>query len=201
LHDGDIVDIITSSQSHPVSQWLDFTVSSKAKSQIGIEIKRLSGDRARIIEKGKKMLFDTFEDAGIKLNENLSNFTSYYGSTLDEKKAQELYYHIGQNIRKPSSFLPRRQKIEKPHTQKEKIPTRIMIGGEKQIPHQVAQCCHPEYPEDIVAVLRTGGKCMIHSVRCASLTRVNPMRLLPAYWQTGEKGKVISFSLLFHGVP
>jgi len=201
LHDGDIVDIITSSQAHPVSQWLDFTVSSKAKSQIGVEIKRLSGDRARIIEKGKKMLFDTFEHAGIKLNENLSNFTSYYGSTLDEKKAQELYYHIGQNIRKPSSFLPRRQKIEKPHTQKEKIPTRIMIGGEKQIPHQVAQCCHPEYPEDIVAVLRTGGKCMIHSTLCGSLARVNPTRLLPAYWQTGEKGKVISFSLLFHDVP
>ena len=51
LHDGDVVEIITSPQAHPVEQWLDFVVSSKAKSQIGVEVKRLSGDRARIIEK------------------------------------------------------------------------------------------------------------------------------------------------------
>jgi len=42
LHDGDIVEIITSTQAHPTPQWLDFVVSSKAKSQIGIEVKRLS---------------------------------------------------------------------------------------------------------------------------------------------------------------
>ena len=34
LHDGDIVEIITSQQAHPVENWLDFVVSSKAKSQI-----------------------------------------------------------------------------------------------------------------------------------------------------------------------
>lgn len=42
LHDGDVVEIITSTQAHPTPQWLDFVVSSKAKSQIGIEVKRLS---------------------------------------------------------------------------------------------------------------------------------------------------------------
>jgi len=40
------------------------------------------------------MLFDTFKSAGIALQENLSNFSQYYGSFLDEKKAEELYYHI-----------------------------------------------------------------------------------------------------------
>lgn len=42
---------------------------------------------------------------------------------------------------------------------------------------------------------------MIHRSDCGSLSRVNPDRLLSAYWQTGEKGKVVSFSLLFHDVP
>ena len=42
---------------------------------------------------------------------------------------------------------------------------------------------------------------MIHKSDCGGLTRVNPDRLLSAYWQTGEKGKVVSFSLLFHDVP
>lgn len=110
------------------------------------------------------MLFETFEEAGIKLQDNLLNFTQYYGSALNEKKSQELYYHIGQGIRKPMSFLPRREKEQKT-TKKQilKSHTHVMIGGEKDIPHQMAQCCHVEYPEDIVAVLRTGGKCMIHA--------------------------------------
>ncbi len=115
---------------------------------------------------------------------------------------EELFYNIGQGIRKPSSFLPRKQptkkSVKKFHTDH---PIHIIIGGERQIPHQMAQCCDPHFPDDIVAVLRTGGKCMIHSTQCRSLERVNSRRLLPAYWQTAEKGKVVSFSLLFHDVP
>lgn len=202
LHDGDIVEIITSQQAHPVENWLDFVVSSKAKSQIWVEVKRLSGDRGRTIEKWKKMLFDTFKAAGIPLDENLSNFTLYYGSVLDEKKREELYYHIGDGIRKPSSFLPRKERKKKNVVRKtEVLPVRVIVGGAKHIPHQMAQCCSPHFSDDIVAVLRTGWKCMIHRSDCGSLSRVNPDRLLSAYWQTSEKGKVVSFSLLFHDVP
>ena len=42
---------------------------------------------------------------------------------------------------------------------------------------------------------------MIHRVACGSLERVNPARFLPAYWQIGEKGKVVSFTLVFHHAP
>lgn len=202
LHDGDIVEIITSTSAHPTPQWLDFVVSSKAKSQIGIEVKRLSWDRAKIVEKWKKILFETFESEGIKLQDNLSNFSQYYGSILDAKKQEEFYYQLGQWIRRASSFLPRRERVKK--TEKRQTlsaPTSVMVGGEKNIPHSIAQCCHAHFPDDIIAVLRTGGKCMIHRSDCGSLSRANPDRLLSAYWQTGEKGKVVSFSLLFHDVP
>lgn len=202
LKDGDIVEIVTSTQAHPAAQWLDFVVSSKAKSQIGVEVKRLSGDRGKIVEKWKKMLFDTFKSAGIALQENLSNFSQYYGSFLDEKKAEELYYHIWQWIRKPNSFLPRKHAVKKsPHKVHSDQPIQIIIWGERHIPHQIAQCCSPHFPDDIIAVLRVGWKCMIHSTSCKSLERVNNRRLLPAYWQTNEKGKVVSLSLLFHDVP
>ncbi len=69
---------------------------------------------------------------------------------------EELFYSIGQGIRKPSSFLPRKQptkkNVAKSHAES---PIRIMIGGERQIPHQIAQCCSPHFPDEIVAVLRT----------------------------------------------
>lgn len=186
LRDGDIVEIITSPQAHPAAQWLDFVVSSKAKSQIGVETKRLSGDRARIVERGKKLLFDAFAAEGIQLQDDLSNFSQYYGSVLDAKKQEDFYYQIGQGMRKPSSFLPRREKVKKvSKKQNTDAPVYIMIGGQKHIPHQIAQCCHPTFPDDIVAVLRTGGKCMVHHRECGSMSRVNPARVLPAYWHTG----------------
>lgn len=202
LRDGDIVEIITNPQAHPVSQWLDFVVSSKAKSQIGVEVKRLSGDRARIVERGKKLLFDTFSAEWIQLHDDLSNFFQYYGSILDAKKQEDFYYQIGQGMRKASSFLPRREKIKKV-SKKQTLdePISIVIGGEKHIPHQVAQCCRPVFPDDIIAVLRTGGKCMVHHRECGALSRVNPARVLSAYWHVGRKGKVVSFSLVFHDVP
>lgn len=199
LHDGDVVEIITSNSAHSTSQWLDFVVSSKAKSQVGIEVKRLSGDRTRIVARGKKILFETFENVGIKLQENLANFSQYYGSVLDQKKQEDFYYQLGQWMMKASSFLPRGERIrkrEKRHIQT--APSHVMVGWEKNIPHQIAQCCSPQFPNDIIALLRTGGKCMIHRTDCGSLARANPDRLLSAYWQTGEKGRVVSFSLLFH---
>lgn len=202
LRDGDIVEIITSPQAHPVEQWMDFVVSSKAKSQIGVEVKRISGDRARIIERGRKLLFDAFRAEGIVLHDDLSNFTQYYGSVLDSRKREDLYYQLGQWMRKPASFLPRREKVKKVSKNHDvSNPIYVMIGGEKNIPHQIAQCCHPHFPDDIIAVLRTGGKCMIHRHDCGGLVRVNPERVLPAYWHMGLKWKVVSFSLLFHDVP
>ena len=42
---------------------------------------------------------------------------------------------------------------------------------------------------------------MIHSASCSCLERVNPRRILGAYWHNGDHGKIVSFSLLFHDVP
>lgn len=42
---------------------------------------------------------------------------------------------------------------------------------------------------------------MIHTSECRSLERANPDRMLPTYWHIGERGKVVSFTFLFHDVP
>jgi GTP pyrophosphokinase len=185
-----VVDIITSIQAHPVAQWLDFVVSSKARSSIDIEVKRHSGDRARIIERGKQALLETFRQAKIPLDEHLSQLSQYIHSAVDKKKIEEFNYQIGQGIVKPSSFLPRKKVKKAParqHISAVVAPTSVIVGGQKYIPHQLAQCCSPSFPSDIVAVLRTGSKCMIHSADCRNLERVNPQRMLSAYWQVGDK--------------
>jgi GTP pyrophosphokinase len=77
----------------------------------------------------------------------------------------------------------------------------IIIGGEKKVPHVLAQCCGPQFPDEIVAVMRSGGKCMVHASNCKSLNRVNPARLLPAYWSAHDTGIIVSLTLVAYDRP
>lgn len=77
----------------------------------------------------------------------------------------------------------------------------LIIGGERHMPHILAQCCHPHFPEDVVAVMRSGGKCMVHSQRCYALHRVNPARLLPAYWSTQQAGLIVPLIIVIQDRP
>lgn len=69
------------------------------------------------------------------------------------------------------------------------------------MPYMLAQCCSPQFPEEVIAVMRTGGKCMVHSGECKSLLRVNPARKLPAYWSETEEGIVVSLVIIMKDRP
>ncbi|MEI6711714.1 MAG: ACT domain-containing protein [bacterium] len=80
-------------------------------------------------------------------------------------------------------------------------PHTLIIGGERKMPHTLAQCCTPHFPAEVVAVMRSGGKCMVHSSDCKSLKRVNPARLLPAYWTVYNSGVIVSLVLVANDRP
>lgn len=44
--------------------------------------------------------------------------------------------------------------------------------------------------------MRSGGKCMVHARSCKSLNRVNPARILPAYWSAYDTGIIVSLTLV-----
>ncbi|MFA6080611.1 MAG: RelA/SpoT family protein [Candidatus Gracilibacteria bacterium] len=204
LRNGDMVDIITHTNAHPSAQWLDFVISSKARTEIGVEIKKLSGDRERGVQKGREILIHAFLEKGIALDPECKDLKKYVDFTLDIKKLEEMLYQIGQGIRKPSSFFPHTKLQKTPHTFSHKNsnePHMIIIGGEKKVPHVLAQCCGPQFPDEIVAVMRSGGKCMVHASNCKSLNRVNPARLLPAYWSAHDTGIIVSLTLVAYDRP
>lgn len=60
LKNGDMVEIVTQTHARPSAQWLDFVVSSKARTEIGVEIKRISGDREKLVQKGRGILLQAF---------------------------------------------------------------------------------------------------------------------------------------------
>lgn len=91
-----MVEIITHTNACPSAQWLDFVVSSKARTEIGVEIKKLSGDRERSVKKGKEILLHAFSEKGIALDNECKDLRKYVDFTLDAKKLEELLYQVGQ---------------------------------------------------------------------------------------------------------
>lgn len=91
-----MVEIITQTNAHPSAQWLDFAISSKARTEIGVEIKKLSGDRERAVKKGKEILLNAFSEKGIILDQECKDLRKYVDFTLDAKKLEELLYQVGQ---------------------------------------------------------------------------------------------------------
>lgn len=113
-------------------------------------------------------------------------------------------HQVGQGLRRPTSFFPRPKtpKITPISSQKSsQVPHTLIIGGERRMPHTLGQCCNPRFPVDVVAVMRSGGKCMIHASNCKSLKRVNPARLLPAYWSVHDVGVIVSLTILANDRP
>jgi (p)ppGpp synthase/HD superfamily hydrolase len=69
------------------------------------------------------------------------------------------------------------------------------------MPHTLAQCCNPRFPSEVVAVMRSGGKCMVHTAQCRALNRVNPARFLPAYWSAHEVGIIVPMTIIVRDRP
>lgn len=89
LRSGDQVEILTSQSVNPQPEWLNFVTTAKARTKIEASLRR---QRRRIIEKGKNMLEELFE------NEPIDN--TLFNKILHSYKAEnkeDLYYMIGNN--------------------------------------------------------------------------------------------------------
>ena len=89
LRSGDQVEILTSQSVNPQPEWLNFVTTAKARTKIEASLRR---QRRRIIEKGKNMLEELFD------NEPIDN--TLFNKILHSYKAEnkeDLYYMIGNN--------------------------------------------------------------------------------------------------------
>ncbi|MGI6074037.1 MAG: RelA/SpoT family protein [Fermentimonas sp.] len=89
LNSGDQVEILTSMSVQPQPEWLNFVYTAKARTKIEASIRR---QRRRIVDKGRKMLEELFD------NEPIDNAT--FNKVLNTYKSEnkdDLYFMIGNN--------------------------------------------------------------------------------------------------------
>lgn len=185
LKNGDQVEILTSNKQKPTKDWLDFVITSKAKTKIKQSLK----DEKRLVASlGKEALQRKFKSAGLDHNlENINKLISHF-KLADEL---ELNYLIGtEKIDKEKLKLKDllensdNQTVHKPGTgyqeslaKAKKHDNEIILGDDSvDMDYSFAQCCSPIPGDRIVGFITVQGEIKIHRTNCK-----NAMNLMSKY--------------------
>ena len=206
LRSGDQIEIITSAKQKPNSEWLNFVVTSKARSKIKDSLKE---EKRQIAEDGKYILQRKLEAMGAVVNqtntEEIANFYKLNSSLdllydiaikkIDLKELKEFTVH-GDKVIPPKPIKPVEEKQEyqdtKPHSKKD---AELIIFGESsdRIMYTLANCCKPIPGDDVFGFITTGEGLKIHRTNCPNAARLLSNyghRVVKTKW---AKNKEISF--------
>ena len=207
LRSGDQIEIITSAKQKPNSEWLNFVVTSKAKTKIKDTLKE---EKRTIAEEGKYVLQRKLSGINAVMNQtNLEELASFYKlhssldllyeiatKKIDLKELKDFTVH-GDKLIAPKPVKPVEEKIEYDTTAKHKNPkdAELIIFGESsdRIMYTLANCCKPIPGDDVFGFVTTGEGLKIHRTTCPNATRLMANyghRVVKTKW---AKNKEISF--------
>ena len=201
LQSGDQVDIITSENAKPTSNWLDYVTTTRAKSKIKSSLKE---EKKTIAIDGKEILRRKLKQLKITLNErSINELVNYFklNTSLD------LFYRVGigsidntmlKNFATSRSNalvsyiknkITRTKSVTKLAVEKEEITSKydMLVFGkeEEKLNYKLSSCCNP-IPGDMVfgfLSIRDGIK--IHKKVCPnalSLQSNYAYRIMSAKW-------------------
>lgn len=204
LSNGDQVEIITSKKQKPSEDWLNFVITSRARSKIKHSVKEI---RRKVAMQGKEMLERKFKTLKVDFtHENLHELVEYYNadSTLD------LYYKIAnrkinlteiRGLKGPNRNIALPQEKVKPidqkinvdkvkHTIKQNDELSIFGESSKKLNYQFAKCCNPIPGDDVFGFITVNGEIKIHRTNCPnaiSLMSNYGYRVVKARWTKSEQ--------------
>ena len=200
LKSGDQVDIMTSKNTKPSVNWLDFVVTSKAKSKIksslNIEKKRISIEGKEILKRKLKhfkiKLDDKISTSMMKFfNINASNdlFFSVGNGTIDNKKIKKFVTDYNRSF---IGFIKRRigsnkKKVDKINESDHSIKFDKLIFGKEQesLKYSMANCCDPIPGDSVFGFVSVNDGIKVHKKDCSnsiSLRSNYAYRVISAKW-------------------
>ena len=208
LRSGDQIEIITSAKQKPNIEWLNFVVTSKAKSKIKDTLKE---EKRTIAEEGKYTLQRKLEGMGAAVSQhNMEELASFYKvnssldllydiavKKIDLKELKEFTVHGDKIIAPKPVKVVVEEKTEKDFHNKpyDKKDAELIIFGESsdKIQYTLANCCKPIPGDDVFGFVTTGEGLKIHRTNCPNAARLLANyghRVVKTKW---AKNKEISF--------
>ena len=199
LHNGDQLEILTSSKQKPTEDWLRFVVTSKAKSNIKDELKSA---QKHIVDEGKELLFKKLKQVKLdNSNDTFDKLRKYF----NVKNQFDLYYKVGKlgiNVSDLKRFKEQNSPILKPKKvskvndaqafEKELKKAKgseydmLLIGEDMDIVDYVlSKCCNPIPGDNVFGFVTVSEGIKIHRTTCPNASELmsnHGHRVIKAKW-------------------
>ena len=199
LRSGDQVEIITSEKSFPNPSWLDYVITSRARSRIRSFLRE---DKKQIAQDGKEILRRKLKQLKIGFNDKtIDKLLTFFKlkTTLD------LYYRVGigtiDNVKLKKfnadynnrflNFFKRKAQtnLNSAHVEQDKITDKydqLVFGKtEEQLEYQLSPCCNPIAGDEVFGFVTISDGVKIHKNECPNALTLRSnyaYRIVNAKW-------------------
>lgn len=212
LKNGDQVSIETSNNQKPKLDWLDFVVTTKAKTRIKSS---LNEEKKHEAANGKEIVKRKFKNWKIDYNDDLIRTLL---SSLKLKTAQDLYYKVSvgeiealhlKNIIKGQEEEETKAKDVLGELMPKKVVDNLSFDNSdeflvidkdlRNINYKLAQCCNPIFGDEIFGFITIREGIKIHRSSCPNAKQMReryPYRFIKAMWRNTRQQS--SFQATIH---
>ncbi len=201
LKSGDQVEVITSDNAKPTSNWLNYVSTSRAKSKIKSLLKE---EKKQIAEEGKEILRRKLKQLKITLNEKSVNEMVNH---FKLKTSLDLFYRVGISTIDSTmlkeyaasrsnalvSFLKnkitRKNTVANPDLDKDEVTDKydLLVFGkeEEKLDYKIANCCSPIPGDSVFGFITINDGVKVHKKSCpnaVSLQSNYAYRIISAKW-------------------
>src|SRR2546421_7268808 len=217
IQNGDVVEILTTANSHPSRDWLNFVATSRAKNRVRHWV--AEQQRAESMEIGRK-LFEKeaarFQLSAKKLLNDGDGALKRIAGEYGYGRVDDLLAAIGYGKLVPRNVIAKYlgpEKFEELDPQKESrlrsrvraVKRLIRLGDDAIVVRGVddlmvarARCCNPLRGEEIIGYITRGKGVAVHSTRCKNVKQlmINPERIVEVEWAGRSDKEAYAVKLL-----
>ena len=215
LKSGDQIEILTSKKQIPKEAWLDFVITSKAKSKIKQtlkeEKKKLAINGKEILERKLNALKLNFSESNLKIilkhyhfKEHTEFFFQIAQGTVDLSKIKEINHKSGQLYISSSITKSIKNTFESLVQRVRGNENEIIIGegADPNLDYKLAPCCNPLPGDQVFGFITINDGIKIHRNNCPNARQLRAnyaYRILAANWKDYKRDAFIT-GLKFIGI-
>ncbi len=195
LQSGQSVEIITREDGCPSPDWLNFAVTSKARSSIRHALKKRQ--RAESIRLGRKLLNRSLAHADTRINDLDFRRLRRVFKEFGVRRLNEMLEAIGIGELMPYVVAQKLLAVDNPNFRGVPIehdgPVAIRTGEGLVI--SCSRCCGPVPGDPIIGHMTPGKGFVVHMAGCRNLSKIkrqNPEQVIPARWTRTTDGEFLT---------
>ena len=216
LQNGDQIEILTGKNQKPKTDWLNFVITSKAKSKIKLSLR---DEKLKDAELGKEIVKRRFKNWKIDYNDSnirkilkyykLTNAIDFYYLVTKEKidliqlkeiltdKVRDTNENLGEEVEE--------LKLEQLEEKYEYLSTDVLIIQDKikGIDYRFSPCCNPVFGDKVFGFVTIGEGIKIHRYNCPNAPQLlsrYPYRIVQARWSKTEDVKAFQTVIKVSGI-